>query len=77
MKLIIHQDISLNDKNWFKTGGNAKYFCEPKTNEQFIEEWKKRNFKTDFTNCSIKLPENYLTDCYFNNLIYIKIYPVF
>ena len=37
MKLIIHQDISLNDKNWFKTGGNAKYFCEPKTNEQFIE----------------------------------------
>ena len=43
------------------------------SNEQFIEEWKKRNFKTDFTNCSIKLPENYLTDCYFNNLIYIKI----
>ena len=52
MKLIIHQDISLNDKNWFKTGGNAKYFCEPKTNEQFIKI-DEQNLKIDKQNLKI------------------------
>ncbi len=37
MNLIIHQDITLSDKNWFKTGGNAKFYCEPKNAAQFIE----------------------------------------
>lgn len=37
MNLIIHQDINLSDKNWFKTGGNAKFYCEPKNSQQFVE----------------------------------------
>lgn len=32
----IQQDISLKNKNWFKTGGNSKYYCEPKTENDFI-----------------------------------------
>jgi UDP-N-acetylmuramate dehydrogenase len=31
----IEQNIALNDKNWFCTGGAAKYFCEPKTEQDF------------------------------------------
>ena len=38
-------------------------------NEQFLEEWKKRDFKTDFTNCSIKLPEQYFIESYFNKFV--------
>ena len=37
--------------------------------EDFLKEWIKRGFKTDFTNCSIKLPENYSTECYFEKII--------
>jgi UDP-N-acetylmuramate dehydrogenase len=32
---FIQCNISLNDKNWFATGGNARYFCEPTTAEEF------------------------------------------
>jgi hypothetical protein len=39
------------------------------SNEQFIQEWKKRGFKTDFTNCLLKLPENYIEESYFNKYI--------
>jgi len=39
------------------------------SNEQFMNEWKKRGFKTDFTNCSIKLPENYYQQSYFNKFL--------
>ena len=35
------------------------------SNEQFIHEWTKRGFKTDFTNCSVKLPDKYLDQSYF------------
>jgi len=31
----IETNISLNDKNWFRTGGNAAYFCEPATIGEF------------------------------------------
>lgn len=31
----IEQNITLNDKNWFQTGGTAKYFCEPTTEKEF------------------------------------------
>ena len=31
----IEQNISLKDKNWFKTGGNSKFYCEPKNNKDF------------------------------------------
>ncbi len=27
--------VPLNDKNWFQTGGEAKYFAEPRTPEEF------------------------------------------
>lgn len=31
----IQENIPLKDKNWFKTGGPARYFCEPKTAQDF------------------------------------------
>ena len=39
------------------------------TQEQFIKEWKKRGFKTNFSNCTVKVPENYSRDCYFHKII--------
>lgn len=33
----IEQNISLNDKSWFCTGGCAKYFCEPTTEQEFSD----------------------------------------
>lgn len=33
----IQQNISLKNKNWFKTGGNSKYYCQPKTDNDFVE----------------------------------------
>jgi UDP-N-acetylmuramate dehydrogenase len=37
IKMEILKNISLNNKNWFKTGGNSKYFCEPTTASDFQE----------------------------------------
>jgi hypothetical protein len=37
--------------------------------EQFLKEWTKRNFKTDFSNCTVILPDNYHKECYFNKII--------
>lgn len=37
MELTIQKNIPLNDKNWFQTGGPAKYFCEPINAKQFQE----------------------------------------
>ena len=37
--------------------------------EQFLKEWEKRGFKTNFENCTVKLPEGYSTSCYFNKII--------
>jgi UDP-N-acetylmuramate dehydrogenase len=34
---LIQQNVSLADKNWFATGGSAKFFCQPQTNQQFQE----------------------------------------
>lgn len=31
----IEENISLSDKNWFKTGGTARLFCEPSTELEF------------------------------------------
>ncbi len=31
---LIQKNIPLHDKNWFGTGGPAKFFCEPTTSEQ-------------------------------------------
>ena len=35
MKIL--KNITLHDKNWFLTGGNARYFCEPVHDEDFQE----------------------------------------
>jgi UDP-N-acetylmuramate dehydrogenase len=35
--LLIQANIPLADKNWFKTGGSARFYCEPTTTEQFQE----------------------------------------
>lgn len=37
MKLTIQHNIPLHDKNWFQTGGPARYYCEP-TNVQSFQE---------------------------------------
>ncbi len=36
-RVIVQQSIPLADKNWFKTGGPARYFAEPHTAEQMAE----------------------------------------
>ena len=33
----IQENISLKDKNWFKIGGNSKFFCEPQNEKNFQE----------------------------------------
>lgn len=35
--MIIEKNISLKDKNWFKTGGNSKFFCKPTTEQEFVQ----------------------------------------
>jgi UDP-N-acetylmuramate dehydrogenase len=37
MQSIIQRNVSLKDKNWFLTGGNAEYFAEPLTPTAFAE----------------------------------------
>jgi hypothetical protein len=39
------------------------------SNEDFLIEWNRRGFKTDFAGNSVKLPENYHTDSFFNRMI--------
>jgi UDP-N-acetylmuramate dehydrogenase len=33
----INKNVSLKNKNWFKTGGNSKFYCEPKTESDFVD----------------------------------------
>ena len=42
------------------------------TQEQFLKEWNLRGFKTDFSNCTVKLPENYSIESYFNKSLIIQ-----
>ncbi len=35
MNHLIQTDVPLKEKNWFRTGGNARFFSEPKTIEAF------------------------------------------
>lgn len=37
MDRIIKKSQTLADKNWFQTGGQAKFFCEPKNGSNFKE----------------------------------------
>lgn len=34
---FIQEQVSLSDKNWFETGGNARYFAQPATAEEFLK----------------------------------------
>ncbi len=34
---LLLPSVSLADKNWFKTGGDARFFAEPRTSEEFQE----------------------------------------
>ncbi len=34
-RTLIQEHVALNAKNWFKTGGPAEYYCEPKTVAEF------------------------------------------
>jgi len=34
---FIFKDVSLSDKNWFETGGNAEFYANPKNTEQAIQ----------------------------------------
>ncbi len=34
---FITHNVSLKDKNWFRTGGNAEFFAEPSTGQEFQE----------------------------------------
>lgn len=44
-QLFIHNNVPLADKNWFRTGGNARFYCEPSTTNQMIEAitWAQKN----------------------------------
>lgn len=35
--LLVSTNVSLADKNWFGTGGPARFYCEPQTAQQFQE----------------------------------------
>lgn len=35
--VVIDEHVPLHDKNWFGTGGAARYFCEPTSAQQFQE----------------------------------------
>lgn len=37
MSITIENNVSLKEKNWFKTGGAARYYCEPTNAEEFQE----------------------------------------
>ena len=41
----IESNVSLKDKNWFKTGGPAKQYCEPQTDKEFKQalEYAQKN----------------------------------
>ncbi len=35
--ICIQENVSLRDKNWFKTGGNARFYCEPSHDYAFAQ----------------------------------------
>lgn len=42
---LIQENIALKDKNWFETGGNARYFAQPTNSQEFAQalEFAKAN----------------------------------
>jgi UDP-N-acetylmuramate dehydrogenase len=45
MSVVISSYVSLADKNWFKTGGPARFYCEPHSIHEFQEalQWASLN----------------------------------
>lgn len=43
--MTIQENVSLKDKNWFRTGGNARYFCAPQNTQELQEAitWAQTN----------------------------------
>ncbi len=41
---IIEYNVTLHDKNWFRTGGKAQFFCTPKTIDDFKQalQWSSK-----------------------------------
>lgn len=37
LMMTIQENISLHDKNWFGTGGPARYYCAPQTAQEFVQ----------------------------------------
>lgn len=37
LSMKIQNNIPLSDKNWFATGGNAAYFCQPEREQDFVQ----------------------------------------
>jgi len=48
LKMEIEKNISLKNKNWFRTGGNAAFFCQPENKQEFQQalEYAKNNSLT-------------------------------
>lgn len=44
--MSIQENIELKDKNWFGTGGKAKYYANPATVDEFVEALKFANDKS-------------------------------
>ncbi|MBI2353267.1 UDP-N-acetylmuramate dehydrogenase [Candidatus Dependentiae bacterium] len=36
-KMVMQQQVPLADKNWFRTGGHARYYCQPTTELEFVQ----------------------------------------
>jgi len=53
------------------------YAKQLSSQDEFLKEWEKRKFKTDFSNCSVKMPDNYYKECYFNKVINNGSFPKF
>ena len=46
---LIQQNVPLADKNWFNTGGNARFYTQPTTAQEFSDAVvfaKENNLKT-------------------------------
>lgn len=47
--MLIEKNVILSDKNWFKVGGPAKFYCQPTTEAELVEAIKfanKENLQT-------------------------------
>lgn len=43
--VLIHENVSLKNRNWFETGGYARYYSQPNTPQEFIQALQFANDK--------------------------------